>query len=236
MPAGRRPMRLTPELVARAFRPVPDPGAVEGLVPLDDAEAEAIAARLRAEGDGPVWVFAYGSLIWNPAFAAAETRRARAHGWHRSFCIDLRTWRGTPEAPGLMLALAPGGACVGIACRLDPETLSADLAGLVRREMPYRELAGNARWITVETRGGRLRALTFYASPVGTRVSHGLPPETVARRLATACGQAGSCAEYLHNTVGHLEAEGIRDRSLWRLQELVAAEIARWAEADAVGP
>ena len=94
--------------------------------------------------------------------------------------------------------------------------------------MPYRELLGNARWITVETADGPLPALTFYASPTGTRTSHRLPLETVARRLALACGHAGSCAEYLYNTVAHLEAEGIRDRNLWRLQRLVAEEIAGW--------
>ena len=176
-------------------------------------------------------MFAYGSLIWKPVFAPAEARRARARGWHRSFCIELVTWRGTPEAPGLMMALAPGGGCVGLAYRLDPATQAGDLVELVRREMPLRELAGNARWITVETSEGPVPALTFYASPVGTRTSHRLPAETVARRLACACGYAGSCAEYLYNTVAHLEAEGIRDRNLWRLQRLVADEIASWPDA-----
>jgi cation transport protein ChaC len=127
-----------------------------------------------------------------------------------------------------MLALAPGGACVGLACRLDPATAAADLGGLVRRETPFRELSGNARFIGVATAAGPIRALTFYASPVGTTVEHGLAPEAVARRLAAACGHAGSCAEYLYNTVAHLEAAGIRDRGLWRLQRLVADEIDRW--------
>jgi cation transport protein ChaC len=229
MTARRQPMRLTPDLVARAFRPVPDPGPREGQTLIDDTDvATLVASLLAARPADPVWIFAYGSLIWKPVFAPAETRRARARGWHRSFCIELAGWRGTPEVPGLMMALAPGGSCTGLAFRLDEGTAADDLAGLVRREMPFREILGNARWITVETADGPLPALTFYASPTGTRTSHGVPLETVAHRLAHACGYAGSCAEYLHNTVAHLEAEGIRDRNLWRLQRLVAAEIAGW--------
>lgn len=220
-------MRLTPEMVAQCFRPVPEPDAhPEGFERLDEAGIAAIADRLEAARAGaPIWVFAYGSLIWKPVFAPKEARRARAHGWRRSFCIELDSWRGTPEAPGLMMALAPGGSCVGIAYRLDPATQRADLTELVRRETPYRQLQDNARWIAVETANGPVTALTFYANPTGMRVSHRLPVETVARRLATACGHAGSCAEYLYNTVAHLEAEGIRDRTLWRLQRLVAEEI-----------
>jgi glutathione-specific gamma-glutamylcyclotransferase len=234
MAARRRPMLLTPDLVARAYRPVPDPGPREGRTPIDDADVEAVVARLlAARGGEPLWIFAYGSLIWRPVFAPAEARRARARGWHRAFCIELATWRGTPEVPGLMMALAPGGSCNGLTMRLDPATAAADLAGLVRREMPIREILGNARWITVETAEGVGPALTFWANPVGTRTSHGLPLETVARRLALACGYAGSCAEYLYNTVAHLEAEGIRDRNLWRLQRLVAEEILGWPEASA---
>ena len=225
-------MRLTPDMVARCFRPVPEPDLLpDGRVRLDDAEIDAVAAQI-AEGKdgGPIWVFAYGSLIWKPVFAPAEARRALARGWHRSFCIELETWRGTPEAPGLMMALAPGGSCAGLLYRLDPATERADLAELVRREMPYGELQGNARWIGVETPAGRARALVFYAGPTGIATSPRLPPETVARRLARACGYAGSCAEYLYNTVAHLEAEGIRDRNLWRLQRLVAEEIGRWPD------
>lgn len=229
MAARRQAMLLQPDLVARAFRVVPDPGSYPGLTPLGDDDVDALVARLLAPRDGgPVWIFAYGSLIWKPEIEPAERRRVRARGWHRAFTIELHGWRGTPEVPGLMLALAPGGSCTGLAFRLDPATATADLARLVRREMPFHELAGNARWITVESDAGPMPAITFYASPVGTRVSPGLPLETVARRLALACGHAGSCADYLYNTVAHLEAEGIRDRNLWQLQRLVAEEISGW--------
>ena len=225
-------MRLTPALVGQAFRTVPEP-ETGPYRKLGDDEIAAIAARLIAAGDrdAPVWVFAYGSLIWKPAFAPAEVRRALARGWHRSFCIDMNSWRGTPDAPGLMLALARGGSCSGLAFRLRAESLVPDLELLVKREMPYHELSRNVRWTRVETARGPVPALVFYADPVDIEVSHRLPQAEVARRLARACGYAGSCAEYLYNTVSHLEAEGIRDRTLWRLQRLVADEIAAWADA-----
>src|SRR5215468_1437406 len=66
----------------------------------------------------PLWVFAYGSLMWNPGFAVRETQAARLHGFHRAFCIYSEHYRGTPEKPGLILGLLPGGACRGLAHRL----------------------------------------------------------------------------------------------------------------------
>lgn len=230
-------MRLTPDLVARCFRPVSET-ETSRYSDLSDDQMAAEAARLHAGAPQPdIWIFAYGSLIWKPVFTPVQTVRARAHGWHRSFCIELPSWRGTPETPGLMMALARGGSCVGLAMRLDPATAEADLLALVRREMPYHELLGNARWISIEEEAGagqaprRHAALTFYADPVGEEISHRLPLDTVARRLAHACGHAGSCAEYLYNTVAHLEAAGIRDRNLWHLQRLAAAEIMGWPPA-----
>jgi cation transport protein ChaC len=52
-----------------------------------------------------------------------------------------------------------------------------------------------------------------------------MSPETVADVLANACGHIGSGAEYLYNTVSHLEAKGIHDSGLWQLQRLVAERI-----------
>ena len=52
-----------------------------------------------------------------------------------------------------------------------------------------------------------------------------LTAEEIADVLARACGHWGSGAEYLGNTVAHLEEHGIHDRGLWKLQELVAGKI-----------
>ncbi|MER2510576.1 MAG: gamma-glutamylcyclotransferase [Amaricoccus sp.] len=221
-------MRLTPELVARCFRVVEDAGPGPGFTPMPEEEAAALTDRVLAQGGidagaAPLRVFAYGSLIWKPGFEVAETERAMLRGWHRSFCIRLNRWRGDPAAPGLMMALERGGTCVGATLRLsDPR---ADLLTLIRREIPHREGADMVRWGEVETPRGREQALVFWAGPKGPGIEHRLPLTIVAARLARACGQAGSGADYLYQTVAHLEALGIRDRNLWRLQALVADEI-----------
>jgi len=225
---SNRTMALTPELVALCWRKEEKRGWDEHWTPLTDGEQDALAERLCREAGGqPIWVFAYGSLIWRPTFEAAEHRRATAIGWHRSFCMDLTDWRGTPEQPGLMMALDRGGRCGGVAYRLPQHALFGQVSALVRREILFREDLGMVRWIPLRTAAGDVRALVFWAGPTGEGISLKLPLEKVAWVLARACGHAGSCAEYLYNTVSHLEELGIRDRNLWRLQQLVAEEIAR---------
>jgi glutathione-specific gamma-glutamylcyclotransferase len=227
--AAPRQMSLTPELVALCFRKEENRGFPERWVLLTEAQQDAIAHRLLEEaGSDPVWIFAYGSLIWKPEFETVDSRRATAIGWHRSFCMELTSWRGTPENPGLMMALDRGGRCDGVAFRLSDDRREAELIKTVRREILFQDDFEMVRWVPLQTEAGRLRALVFWAGPrPGEAVSLKLPLEEVARRLAHACGYAGSCAEYLYNTVSHLEELGIRDRNLWRLQHLVAEEIKR---------
>lgn len=225
-------MRLTDELVARAHRAVPDLGPPEGYQRHTAEEWAAIATHLRATAPGPdLWVFAYGSLLWKPVYTPAETRPALAHGWHRRFGFTLTNHRGTPDRPGLMMGLDRGGQCRGVAHRLAADTLAEDLDALVRRELPYRPPPGDVgahgpRWLSVETADGTLTALAFVINRTSPRYAGHLSLEETAEILATACGSGGSCAEYLHSTVGHLEALGIRDRNLWRLQRLVASRLA----------
>ena len=71
----------------------------------DERRAQIDDMLARAPAPGRVWVFAFGSLIWNPAFHHVERRVARVHGWHRQFCLWVKAGRGTPEQPGLMLSL-----------------------------------------------------------------------------------------------------------------------------------
>jgi cation transport protein ChaC len=97
---------------------------------------------------------------------------------------------------------------------------------LLEREVSYHEDVELVRWLTVRDAAGEtLRALTFYAAPLWNASFTALPIEEQAARLARAVGHVGSCAEYLRNTVQHLEEAGIRDRYMWRLQQMVAAEI-----------
>lgn len=219
-------MRLTPDHVALSIRPEPDLGPDPGRTQLSDEELDALARRYDAEcGEAPLWVFAYGSLIWKPDFDAVDQLRAAAYGWHRSFCLKMTRWRGSPQQLGLMMALEPGGRCDGLIYRLRDEDRIQQVRRVLFREVRFREHREMVRWIPVHTHRGRLRAMTFWAGPRGERVLSKLPPERVAHILARACGPAGSCAEYLYNTVAHLQQHGIRDRNLWHLQELVAREI-----------
>ena len=191
---------------------------------LQDDDLDQIAARLMQGRTRPIRVFAYGSLIWNPGFAVHSRSRATALGWHRSFSISLDHFRGTPERPGLMLALTSGGTCEGVMLEIAKETEAQSLRAILRRELVAHELSGNACWIEVETAQGREQALTFYADPVGTELAR-LTIEEQAQRLARAAGPAGSGAEYLLRTVHGLAEWGIHDDYIWTLQQLVAKEI-----------
>ena len=220
------PLALTPDLVALTIRPEPERGPEPGWTLLSDAELDALAERYDEDsGEEPVWVFAYGSLIWKPDFDAVDHKLATAYGWHRSFCLKMTRWRGSPEQPGLMMALERGGRCDGVIYRLRDADRKAQLRRVLYREIRFHQTVSMARWVSVRTSEGKMRALTFWAGPKGERIASRLPLEDVAPILARACGHVGSCAEYLHNTVRHLEEFGIRDRNLWRLQQLVAAEI-----------
>src|SRR6202045_2340993 len=100
--------------------------------PVDPMRGWVAALRDSAE---PVWLFAYGSLMWNPEMPFAERRPALLHGYHRRFCLYSRDYRGTPERPGLVLGLDRGGSCHGIAYRLPPERTAAALDRIWAREM-----------------------------------------------------------------------------------------------------
>jgi cation transport protein ChaC len=221
-------MRLTRELVSRAARHVEDPGPAPDRVYAGDADYEATARALlaAAPASGQVWIFAYGSLIWKPACDIIDQRIATAQGWHRAFCLGWdRRFRGSNEQPGLMLALDRGGTCTGVVQHLPPDAVDANLGKLLRREMLTRPSPFPPRWVTVQTIAGPLRAITFVIDRKNDAYVAGLSTEEIADVLAVAVGHWGSMAEYLHNTVKHLEELGIDDRSLWRLQELVAERI-----------
>jgi cation transport protein ChaC len=225
-------LRLSAELVARAHRVVPDTGLPEGVVRCTDADHDDQVRGILAD-HAPAedaWLFAYGSLLWNPAVTHVEETLALARGWHRCFRMRISSWRGTPERPGLMMALDRGGQCRGVALRLKRATLEEELHKLVRREMPVRHpgrpYMNLPRWIPVQTEAGTRRALAFVVNRAGANYAGTLPLDQTAEVLAAACGHGGSCAEYLHRTVEQLEARGIRDRTLWRLQAMVAARLA----------
>jgi cation transport protein ChaC len=232
----RRP-RLSPELVALCERPEPDQGPEPGLVYLTDEDYRAAAAELLAgAGDGPIWIFAYGSLLWRNAINVTTTRLALARGWRRDFCMEIARWRGSPAQPGLMMGLRQGGTCAGVVMQLDSEDHHAQLVRLLRREADTAEDLDSLRWIEAETDQGTIRALACWAEPVKSRMFVEKPIQEQARMLARACGSLGSGAAYLHRTVASLSALGLRDAYLDTLDELVSNEILKRTDFTVSSP
>ena len=170
-----------------------------------------------------LWVFGYGSLIWDPGFPVAERRIATLKDWHRSFCMRSIHHRGTVEAPGLVLALdrALGAACAGVAFRVEPGAEAATLAALRERELissAYLETT-----LEVETREGKVAALAYVIDPDHDQYCGGLPLEEQARIIAKAIGGRGPNRDYLWATVAHLTELGISDPDL----DWLGAEVRR---------
>ncbi len=188
-----------------------------------DAELEdSRRAMLSTEEPGTdIWLFAYGSLVWNPAFRFRERRVGIVHGYHRRFCLWSHIGRGTKDNPGLVLGLEPGGSCRGVAYRIAADEVETELGIIWRREMVSG--AYLPRWITVRTGGETVRCIAFAINRHHRRYAGRLEDETVARTIASAMGPLGPCADYLLNTVSHLEALGIEDRRLGRLRDRVLA-------------
>jgi cation transport protein ChaC len=225
---------LTEELVKLVERTEPDPGPEDGTVEHSLQDFENLADELLSEYiPDTLWVFAYGSLIWNPEFEFDEVVQATAHGWHRSFCLKLTRWRGTRELPALMLALDRGGTCIGNAYALPNQDHKVQIVRLLEREIDANSPTNVPRWIDVSTDRRKLKALTFIADPEGPAYAGKLPMEKVAWTLAHAAGHWGSSAQYLYNTFNMLEISGIHDEYIRKLQGLVAQEIIDLSGAEA---
>jgi len=170
----------------------------------------------------PLWVFGYGSLIWDPGFPVAERRIARAEGWHRSFCMRSIHHRGTVENPGLVLALdrAEGASCTGVVFRVTPGAEAATLHALRERELissAYLE-----RTLPLHTEAGPLDALAYVIDPDHVQYCR-LDREEQARIIAGATGGRGRNCDYLWATTAHLAELGIADPDLDWLSDRVRA-------------
>lgn len=182
--------------------------------------ADCVLSRLE-EGE-PLWVFAFGSILWKRRFAVAEERAARVRGWHRKFCLGPDTrYRGNPDAPGVMLSMDRGGQCLGKVLRMEEAGRRDALVHLLENEPPI-----PPAWLRAETPQGPVKAIGFVMAKDFVGYCGGLCETEVADRLASAVGMWGSMAEYLMNTVRHLEEMGIRDSYLARMERLVAERLA----------
>jgi len=185
-----------------------------------EASRKAVEAAVAPGAD--VWVFGYGSLMWNPAILVAESRKAQIRGYHRAFCLRLGLGRGSPDKPGLMLGLDRGGSCIGVAHRVGAKDVSSELAILWYREM----LSGayNPRWLAADIAElGPVKVLAFVINRANPRYEHHVPDKDVARRIAVSEGVLGTNRDYLYRTVRQLRELGIADGPMHRLERRVRA-------------
>jgi cation transport protein ChaC len=181
---------------------------------LDASLAQALAGWDRRSA---VWVFAYGSLIWQPGFDFDRRVPARVFGYHRRLCLHSVRYRGSFDCPGVVAGLDRGGSCTGIAYRLPAAGARRQLRALWEREMLLGSYA--ARWLRVHRLDRReaLRALAFVVVRDGPHYCGGLKETQLLDVLARARGSRGSSLDYLRRTVQALHACGLRDPHLERL-------------------
>ena len=186
----------------------------EGRLLSDEELAASLSCSLKDwDGKTDLWLFGYGSLIWNPGMPAAESVRARVSGYHRGLYLWSRVNRGTPEQPGLVLALDRGGSCTGVAFRLAGETAIPHLEALWRREMAM----GSYRpaWLPCRLADGRRVAALAFVMRRDVPTYTGKLPDTVVKTvLGCARGRYGTTLDYVSRTVEALRQSGMPDRTL----------------------
>jgi len=186
--------------------------------PLRDPQALLARARHEWGGRSDLWVFGYASLLWRPEFEFKEHRPAQVHGWHRALRMASRVNRGTPERPGLVFALLPGGSCHGAVYRIARSRVAAELERLWWREMPTGVY--DPRWLACRTAHGPVQALAFTLSRRSPQHTGRLTDVQLLDILRHARGRYGTTLEYLLETARALRDRGVRDREVERMVAL----------------
>ncbi len=185
----------------------------------EELDASLDATLAQAPNHRHVWIFAYGSLLWNPIIDVVDRRAGQVHGYRRRFCMIAPTGRGTPECPGLILALDAGGSCHGVALKVNPETVREELRLLWRREMVVGSYV--PRWVRVRGKKSDVSAIAFVMNRTHTSYRGQWSAQKTARTVAQAAGVLGANADYLFDTLDHLHALGLDDHGLTDLAERV---------------
>jgi cation transport protein ChaC len=188
----------------------------------DEERRQSLEATLAAQPvPGDVWLFAYGSLIWNPAFHYVERQSVLIRGWHRQFCLATPIGRGTPQHPGLVLGLDRGGSCRGVAFRIARSEAEAELELVWRREMVTGAYV--PRWIRLHGLDlpHGMSGIAFTINRAAPNYVRPVSEAATAQTIATACGVLGSCRDYLFDTIHGLKGFEIHDRHLDRIARLV---------------
>jgi cation transport protein ChaC len=185
------------------------------IVPLRDPAPMLEQARREWGGQGDLWIFGYGSLIWRPEFEFTEHRLAHVHGWHRALKMWSRINRGTPECPGLVFALLSGGSCQGMVYRIPKREGHEVLATLWQREMVT--AVYDPRWLHCRTAEGPVRALAFTLSRGSPSFTGELTEAQYRQIFSDSCGRFGTTLDYARQTYESLLRHGIDDAALYRL-------------------
>ena len=172
--------------------------------------------------DASIWVFGYGSLMWNPGFPHVERQMAVLEGWHRALCIYSHVHRGTPERPGLVLGLDQGGSCHGVAFRVAPHEAEPTLAYLRARELVTHVYLERTLPIRLED-GKLMNALAYVVDRSHAQYAGRLPHTDLLRLIRQGHGLSGRNADYVLATHQHLEALGVPDDALAQLSDELAA-------------
>lgn len=183
-----------------------------GRDPLRMLEQARQAWRRRAGARPELWVFGYASLIWRPDFEFSERHATRVLGWHRALAMWSRVNRGTPERPGLVFALLPGGSCRGVVFHVPPHQAERVFETLWAREMP--SAVYDPRWLPCTTPRGRVQALAFTLSRRSPSFTGELTANQYRDIFRHARGRYGSTLDYARQTLRSLNAHGIDDRRL----------------------
>lgn len=199
---------FTPERVAYLTEQVTKSG-LWTFLSAEEREASRQATLATHPPGEDLWLFGYGSLMWNPALHVTESRKAEVRGWTRSFCLQLVIGRAMPDKPGLMLAIEPGDGLTGVVHRIDAAAIESETSILWMREM----LSGAyvPEWVDCDTADGPVRAVTFVINKAHNRYSGQLPLDEQARRIAAAEGQAGNNRDYLYRCRAELRRMGVAE-------------------------
>ena len=170
--------------------------------------------------NGDMWVFAYGSLIWEPGFKFESTHKATLYGYHRRLCLWSIRYRGTPKKPGLVLGLDRGGCCTGVVYKVNTRHQSSTSDYLRERELVTGAYSPVLRSCYLEN-GEVVQALTFVIRRDHPQYSGRLRPKEIAHTVRKASGRNGRNTVYVNNTVAHLRELNIRDNELTEIARML---------------
>lgn len=196
-------------------------GMPDGWRRSDESRENSRQATMAGRWNRDLWVFAYGSLMWDPAFLFDEVRRATLTGYHRRFCLRSEFGRGTKEQPGLMAGLDDGGLCEGLVYKV-PQALVGDESRVVWcREMLLHSYVPT--FLELATPQGPVEALCFVADKTNKHYINEIGLEETAHQIGVAAGILGPNLDYVENLAAYFETLEIEDAELFQVREKARA-------------